>query len=77
MPDYKKKIEFVEGNCEYSQMGLTQINKFLITQHVTIIFHCAANVKFDEDLKTEININVFGAIEVLNLAKYVRNLKVS
>ncbi len=75
-PKFYKKIELIEGNCEQENLGLTPTDRYLISQNTTVIFHCAANVKFDNDLKTEININVFGAVEVMKLAKLVRNLKV-
>lgn len=76
VPNFRDKIQFVEGDCEKKQIGLSELNKFLIIQHITIVFHCASNVEFDRDLRTEIKVNVFGAVEVIKLAKRIRKLKV-
>lgn len=43
---------------------------------MNIIFHVAATVRFDENLKTAFRINVSGTRDVLNLAKEIKNLKV-
>ncbi|KAL6951813.1 alcohol-forming fatty acyl-CoA reductase [Sarracenia purpurea var. burkii] len=51
------------------------MDRFLITQNISIVFYCAANVEFTNDLKNEIIANVFGATEFIRLLRYVRNLK--
>lgn len=45
--------------------------------NVSIIFHAAATIKFDENLKLAVEINVHGTKEVIGLSKEVKNLKVS
>ncbi|XP_065223017.1 fatty acyl-CoA reductase wat-like [Planococcus citri] len=76
VPEFQEKIELVEGDCEQKHLGLSQMDRFQITQNVSIVFYCAANVEFTNDLKSEVIANVYGATEVLHLIKYVRNLKV-
>lgn len=43
---------------------------------VNIIFHCAANVKFNDALKQAVNINATGTLRILQLAERVKNLLV-
>lgn len=49
--------------------------ELLKTTHV--IFHGAATVKFDEKLRTAVNINVRGIKELLVFAREMPNIKVS
>lgn len=41
------------------------------------MFHCAATIKFDENLKLAIDINVHGTKDVIELGKELKQLKVS
>ena len=43
---------------------------------VSIVFHSAATVKFDEVLKVSVTMNVKGTQSLLHLAKRMRNLEV-
>jgi len=43
---------------------------------MSIIFHVAANVRFDEKFKVSTIMNVNSTATILNIAKYMPNLKV-
>lgn len=47
-----------------------------IIREVSIVFHVAATVRFDEKLKLAVPINVRSTRDVLNLCKEIPNLKV-
>ena len=47
----------------------------LITK-VHIVFHCAATVRFDEDLTKSIGMNVSGVLSIVALAKKMSRLEV-
>lgn len=47
-----------------------------IINDVNIIFHCAANIKFNDPIKNAVNINVTGTLRVLQLAAKVKHLEV-
>ncbi|CAB0012636.1 unnamed protein product [Nesidiocoris tenuis] len=49
----------------------------ILQDPVSIVFHGAATVKFDEQLKTAFNINIRGTREMLDLAREMTNLKVN
>lgn len=56
-------------------LGINETNRKLITENVSVIFHVAATVKFDETLRRATAVNVKGTKEVLNIAKECRNLE--
>lgn len=43
---------------------------------VNVIFHCAANVRFDQHIRDAVNMNTLGTNRVLKLAEQMQNLKV-
>ena len=43
---------------------------------VNIVFHCAATVRFDEDLTKSIGMNVSGVLAIVALAKKMTRLEV-
>lgn len=49
-------------------------NGIMIFQ-VNIVFHGAATVRFDEKLKTAVDINIKGTEEVLKMAREIKHLK--
>jgi fatty acyl-CoA reductase len=57
-------------------LGLSITDRNKLINEVTVIFHGAATVRFDEHIRVAMNINVLGTRELLKLAKEVTNLKV-
>ncbi|KAJ8938037.1 hypothetical protein NQ318_003341 [Aromia moschata] len=75
MPDFRKKVIGIEGDCTLPDLGLSDINKQLLIKNVDIVFHVAATVRFDEKLKTAVLINVRATRDVLWLARQMTRLK--
>lgn len=48
----------------------------LLAENVTVVFHCAANVRFDQQLKDAVNLNTLGTNRVLTLAERMEHLEV-
>ena len=48
----------------------------LLTETVNVVFHCAATVRFDEDLTKSVAMNVAAVLAIVNLAKKMGNLEV-
>lgn len=67
----------VAGDCSKAGLGLDLNDRQTLISNITIIFHAAATIKFDESLKLAVDINVHGTKDVLELAKETINLKVS
>jgi fatty acyl-CoA reductase len=57
-------------------MGLKPSDRSFLTQHVTIVFHGAATVNFNETLRIAVGVNVTGTKNLLELAKDMKKLKV-
>lgn len=47
-----------------------------LVEQVNVVFHCAANVRFDQPLRDAVNMNTLGTQRVLQLAEKMQNLKV-
>ncbi|CAH1381665.1 unnamed protein product [Tenebrio molitor] len=74
-PDFKEKIVFVSGDCELSNLGMSQQSQEMLIDETDVVIHAAANVKFDQPLRLGANINVRSTKEVLALAKLMPRLK--
>ncbi|XP_075231059.1 fatty acyl-CoA reductase wat-like [Lycorma delicatula] len=74
-PNYQQKVSVVAGDCCLSDLGLTPSDYQMLQKEVNILFHGAATVRFDEKIRLAVDINVYGAKEVLNFAKGCKNLQ--
>ncbi|XP_073829422.1 fatty acyl-CoA reductase wat-like [Musca autumnalis] len=73
-PESFKKITPIAGDCYEKGLGISAQDKEKL-RNVSIIFHIAATIRFDEDLKTAILLNTRGAYEMIKLAKELPKLK--
>ncbi|XP_034942280.1 fatty acyl-CoA reductase wat-like isoform X2 [Chelonus insularis] len=74
-PKLRHKIVAVSGDCTLPGLGLSLEDRNVLIKEVSIVFHNAATVKFDETLKTATAINAGGALAVMNLCKEMKKLK--
>ncbi|KAH6935251.1 hypothetical protein HPB50_004820 [Hyalomma asiaticum] len=72
-PDALGKVRAVVGNLTESDLGLNGADLDTLIENVSIIFHSAATVKFDEPLRDAYEVNVLGTRHVLDLCKKMRN----
>uniref|UniRef100_A0A1B0G433 Fatty acyl-CoA reductase n=1 Tax=Glossina morsitans morsitans TaxID=37546 RepID=A0A1B0G433_GLOMM len=73
-PESFKKIHAIPGDCR--ELGLSISNEDLKRiENVTIVFHSAANVRFDVPLKDSIFVNLRGTHEILKIAETMTKLK--
>ena len=56
--------------------GLSDSDRNLLSENVSVIFNLAATVRFDEELKTAVKMNVMGPRELLKICKDMKQLKV-
>jgi fatty acyl-CoA reductase len=76
-PGFASQLVVVKGDVTLENLGLTREDMSLIKKKVSIIFHCAANVRFDQKLKNAVRYNTMGTRRVLELAEDIDNLNVS
>lgn len=68
------KIVLVQGDVTHELLGLSQDDLANICQNVSIIFHSAACIRFNEPLKSACKIHIQGTKEVLNVAKKINKM---
>ncbi|XP_013149148.1 PREDICTED: fatty acyl-CoA reductase 1-like [Papilio polytes] len=72
-PESLSKIKHIVGDISVNNLGLTSSHEVLLKK-VSVVFHLAATVRFDEPLKNALNINLEGTREVLKAFKDKANL---
>ncbi|XP_005189252.2 putative fatty acyl-CoA reductase CG5065 [Musca domestica] len=73
-PEAFKKLIAIDGDCQELGLGISSLDMVKI-RNVNIIFHVAATVRFDDDMKTSIILNTRGTHEILKLALNLPKLK--
>ncbi|KAI5725359.1 hypothetical protein M8J77_014481 [Diaphorina citri] len=75
VPHFRSKISVVTGDVSLPGLGLSAADRAVLRRKVTVVFHGAATVRFDENIKVAIAINIFGVQAMLELAKEMKHLK--
>ncbi|KAL1139604.1 hypothetical protein AAG570_006586 [Ranatra chinensis] len=70
-----QKIEAVAGDVSEPSLGLSSTDKANIIANVTVVFHSAATVKFNETLQEAVKLNTMGTQAVLELCKEMVKLR--
>jgi len=71
-PERLKKLIVIHGDITIEELALSVADKKRLTSKVSVVFHMAANVRFDLSLKTAIQMNTMSTINVVTLVKQVR-----
>lgn len=75
VPWYRSKVTALEGDVSQPGLGLSAQDRQQLVDAVTVVYHGAATVRFNEHLRAATAINVLGTREVLALARDMPNLK--
>lgn len=62
------KLDVVTGDCEVLNLAMSDDDRKKVIETVSIIYHFAATIRFDEKMKKAVEMNVRGTREVINLA---------
>lgn len=73
-PHQLPKIQVIKGDVSLDGLGMTENDENELIANVNIVFHCAANVRFDQSLKQAVHMNTKGTHRVLQLAEKMKNL---
>lgn len=57
-------------------LGINVNEQQKLIDNITVVFHCAANVRFDQAIEDAVNLNTLGTNRVLKLAQQMDKLKV-
>ncbi|CAG2166102.1 unnamed protein product, partial [Oppiella nova] len=66
-PKALNKIVAIQGDITLNSLGISESDLNLLSSDVSIVFHSAATVKFDEPLKTSVEFNVIGTRRLVEI----------
>ena len=73
-PDVVGRVVSVTGNIEEDLLGLSASDQALLASETEVVFHCAATVRFDEDLSRAVRMNVGAVAGLVRLAQAMQRL---
>ncbi|XP_060662209.1 fatty acyl-CoA reductase 1 [Drosophila nasuta] len=74
-PQEVDKLVAIPGDVSLPQLGISSEHRQLLS-NVSIVFHCAATVRFDEPLRIALRLNVGGTLEALKFAEQLQQLRI-
>lgn len=74
-PEMMKKLVPIQGDVTFDALGLSGEQRDRICRDTDIVFHVAATLRLEANLKDAIDMNTTGTKRVLDLAKHMINLK--
>lgn len=74
-PKFYHKVSAIAGDVSLPGLGISSSDRQKLADEVNIVLHAAATIRFDEHIRTAININVLGTREIIKLAKEMANIK--
>ncbi|KAI4499707.1 hypothetical protein M0802_005277 [Mischocyttarus mexicanus] len=74
-PQFRDRIIFFEGDCKLSNLGITTMDRATLIEEISIVFHVAANIKFNENIKSATITNVQGLKNMMSLSQEMPKLK--
>ncbi|XP_070504908.1 putative fatty acyl-CoA reductase CG5065, partial [Chironomus tepperi] len=74
-PEYFSKVIMIGGDMKSHELGISDSDQQILIQNVSIIFHCAATVRFNEKIREAIEINVKGTQKLMDLGRKLDDLK--
>ncbi|KAG5891613.1 hypothetical protein JTB14_037127 [Gonioctena quinquepunctata] len=74
--DLFKKVKCISGDVMQENCGISPEDQVHLNNSVTVVFHMAANVRFDQPIKDAVLLNTGGTLNVLDMACNFRKLKV-
>lgn len=73
-PKQLEKVLAISGDISLDGLGLDENDENLLIDNVHLVFHCAANIRFNQTLRDAVNSNTIGTHRVLKLAEKMKNL---
>ncbi|CAH0549491.1 unnamed protein product [Brassicogethes aeneus] len=69
------KVKIINGDVSMANLGISETDLTFLKDQMNIVFHSAATVKFNEDLKSAVTLNTLGTKRVVELCKEMKELK--
>lgn len=74
-PQAMDKLVAISGDITLPGLGISDIDEKTLTDNVSVVFHAAATVKFDESLKCSVEMNVQGTRRLVSLCHKMSKLE--
>lgn len=74
-PKARNKVIAIQGDISFDNLGISDDDRQTLIREVSVVFHSAATVKFDEPLRTSVEFNVLGTRRVIQLCHEMKELK--
>lgn len=75
--DLFKKLIAVAGDVSEENLGLSLQDRTTLINQIEVVFHSAATLDFEADLRTTTNINLLGTRRIVQLCREIKDLKVN
>lgn len=75
-PKFRHKIVAIQGDCTIPNLGISETDQITLINKVSIVFHIAASLSFDEKIKLAVAINIQSLRDMISMCKKMSNLKV-
>lgn len=69
-----KQCHIIPGDVSVSDLGLSRDDRKKLINEVNIIYHCAATIRFDEQLKKAVLLNTRGTKLIVELSRECKDL---
>ena len=76
-PELMNKLVPIAGDMSLPSLGVSTSDIKMLSDNVSIVFHSAATVKFDEALKSAVEMNLKGTMRLIELVRKLEHLDVS
>ncbi|XP_033228035.1 fatty acyl-CoA reductase wat-like isoform X2 [Belonocnema kinseyi] len=74
-PDFEQKVVAINGDIEKPGLGLSAEDRNFLIKEVSIVFHSAASVVFNEPLPKAFVTNIMSVKEIIDFCKECKKLK--
>lgn len=74
-PNYKSKVTVIQGDMDAYNLNLVNDDRELLIKSVNIIFHAAASISFNQQLRYAVDTNLHGIRKIMDLSKTMKQLK--
>ncbi|XP_065208694.1 putative fatty acyl-CoA reductase CG5065 [Planococcus citri] len=74
-PKIFEKVVLIAGDVGEDGVGLSDKDRDMLIDEISIVFHSAAILKMNSDLRTAINVNTVGTVRMLELAQQMKKLQ--
>lgn len=74
-PEVMKKLVPIQGDVLFDSLGLSGDQLEHVCRDTNVVFHCAATLRLEANLKDAIDMNTTGTKRVLDIVKQMKNLQ--